>query len=185
MRTNLGAKELLYPMPVLMVGTFDENGNPDLMNAAWGGIGNDHEVFLCLSDFHKTTQNILKTRSFTVAIATEATLKACDYVGIRSANNVPDKMKKSGLTYEKSALVNAPIFNELPICLECSFTSYDAENCHLFGQILNVSVDDSVMTEGKVDLTKVLPLTFDPFNHVYRSMGEVAGQAFHDGLELD
>lgn len=184
MRTNLGKKPMIYPQPVLMVATYDENGNPDIMNAAWGGVGDDTQVFLCLSPFHKTVKNLLQTKAFTVSIATEEYAEACDYLGIESANDVPDKVERSGLHVTKSEFVNAPVIDELPLCLECELISYEPEHCHLFGEIVNTNADESILTDGKVDPKKLKPLVFDIDNHNYYSLGEVVAEAFSVGAKL-
>lgn len=183
MRKNLGKKPLIYPQPVLMVGTYDENGNPDIMNAAWGGVGDDTQVFLCLSPGHKTTKNILKNKCFSVSMAVEGFEAACDYLGIVSADDVADKVAKSGLHTHKSELINAPVVDELPLCLECELISYEEEHCHLFGEIVGTSVDESVLTNGKIDITKLKPLIFDIDKHGYYSVGSRVADAFKVGLE--
>jgi len=184
MRKNLGKKPWIYPQPVLMVATYDENGIPDIMNAAWGGVGDDTQIFLCLSPGHKTTKNLLKSKCFTVSIATEGYIKECDYLGIVSANNVPDKVEKSGLHVHKSEFVNAPIIDELPLCLECELISYEPDHCHLFGEIINVSVDEYILTDDKVDPKKLNPLIFDICRHNYYGLGETVGEAFSDGKNV-
>lgn len=184
MRKNFGAKPAIYPMPVLIIGTFDENGVPDAMNAAWGGISEEKEISICISEEHKTTKNILESGCFTVSIPTTEQTAAADYVGIASGNDTPDKIKKAGWTYEKSELINAPVFNELPFTLECKLTSYDKNSCRLVGEILNVSADESILTDGKVDLSKFCPITYDPVNHDYVALGEKVGKAFCDGKKL-
>lgn len=184
MRKNFGAKPMLYPMPVLIIGTFDKNGTPDAMNAAWGGISEEKEISICISEDHKTTKNILETGCFTVSIPDVKDTVAADYVGIVSGNDTPDKIEKAGWTFEKSELINAPVFNELPFTLECKLTSYDAETCRLVGEILNVSADESILTDGKIDLKKFFPITFDPSNHTYVTLGETVGKAFSDGKKL-
>ncbi len=184
MRKNFGAKPMIYPMPVLIIGTFDENGIPDAMNAAWGGISEEKEISICISEGHKTTKNILFQKCFTVSIPTAEQTVAADYVGIASGNDTPDKIEKAGWTYVKSEIINAPVFNELPFTLECKLTSYDAESCRLVGEILNVSADENILTDGKVDLQKFRPITFDPANHDYVALGEKAGKAFSDGKKL-
>ena len=184
MRKNLGKKPLIYPQPVLMIGTYDENGNPDIMNAAWGGVGDDAQVFLCLSANHKTTENILKNKCFTVSMGIEGLEAECDYLGIVSGNDTPDKVAKSGLHIHKSELINAPVIDELPICLECELVSYEDEHCHLFGNIVGTSVDESVLTDGTVDMTKLKPLIFDIEGHAYYTVGKKAANAFEVGLKL-
>lgn len=184
MRKSFGTQAWVFPMPVFIIGTYDANGKPDAMNAAWGGISCDTEICLCLSENHKTTQNILMNKFFTVSIGTAAHIAACDYVGITSANNTPDKMEKSGLHAEKSPLVDAPLFAELPMALECKLISYDPQTCHLFGEILNVTADESILTNGKIDIAKLQPITYNPVAHTYNVIGADVGNAFKDGLAL-
>ncbi len=184
MRKNFGAKALLYPMPVLIIGTYDENGTPDAMNAAWGGISEETEISICISPDHKTTENILRSKAFTVSVATARTVTAADYVGIVSGNDTPDKIIKAGWTAKKSTLVDAPLFSELPFTLECRLISYDSESCRLIGSIINVSADESILTNGKVDVSKLVPITYDPCNHAYIALGEKVGNAFCDGKKL-
>jgi flavin reductase (DIM6/NTAB) family NADH-FMN oxidoreductase RutF len=184
MRKNLGAKAILYPMPVLIIGSYDENGVPDAMNAAWGGISEETQISICVSEDHKTTANILSRKAFTVSIADAENVIAADYVGIVSGNNEPDKIKKAGWTAVKSKNVNAPLFNQLPLALECKLISYDEESCRLVGEIVNVCADERILTDGKVDLSKFSPITYDPVNHDYITLGDKVGKAFSDGLKL-
>ncbi len=109
MRKNFGKKPWMYPLPVLIIGSYDENGVPDAMNAAWGGIYESDQVVLCLSDGHKTTQNIKKRGAFTVSFADAGHVIEADYVGIVSANQTPDKLEKVGFHTVKSEYVDAPI----------------------------------------------------------------------------
>ena len=182
MRKNFGAKTWLYPMPVLIVGTYDENGTPNAMNAAWGGIYDTNQVMVCLADDHKTTGNIKKTGAFTVSFATSKTVVPCDYVGVESASKVPDKFTKAGFHATKSEYVNAPLIDELPMALECKVKSY--ENDILIGEIVNVNADESILTNGQIDPKKLKPITYDPVNHAYIGLGEKVGNAFKDGLKL-
>lgn len=184
MRKSFGAKPAIYPMPVLIIGTYDENGNPDAMNAAWGGISEEKEISVCISEDHKTTKNILLQKCFTVSIPDVKNTVAADYVGIVSGNDTSDKIEKAGWTHIRSEIINAPVFNELPFTLECKLTSYDTESCRLVGEILNVSADESILTDGKVDLNKFNPITYDPMNHDYVALGEKVGKAFSDGKKL-
>lgn len=185
MRKNFGAKAILYPMPVLIIGTYDENGTPNAMNAAWGGISEETEISICVSDEHKTAENVVKAGAFTVSIADKNNVVAADYVGIVSGNKETDKIAKCGWTAEKSEFVNAPIFRELPMALECRLISYDKDTCRLVGEIVNVSADESILgADGKIDLDKFLPITYDPVGHTYRTLGEVVGKAFSDGKNL-
>ncbi|MCQ2532692.1 MAG: flavin reductase family protein [Saccharofermentans sp.] len=180
-RVNFGSKPLMYPMPVLIVGTYDENGVPDAMNAAWGIITDFDEISISMSS-HKTTDNIAKTGAFTVSMATESTVIPCDYVGIVSANDVPDKFARAGFHATKSEFVNAPLIDELPMALECKLRSF--ENGILIGEIVNVNADESVLTDGKIDPKKLKPIAYDPVNHDYLTLGEKVGKAFQDGKKL-
>lgn len=184
MRKDFGAKPMLYPMPVFMIATYDENGNPDLMNAAWGGIADDTKINICLSPEHKTVKNIQAGSDFTVSMATAKTVAACDYVGLVSANNEPEKIKKSGLHFEKSQKVNAPVVEELPMVLECKTIRFDVEECRLFGEIVNVAVDESILTDGKIDVKKLDPITYDGVYHKYIRLGDAVADAFKIGLTL-
>jgi len=184
MRKDFGPKPCIYPEPVLIIGTYDENGIPNAMNAAWGGIHEDTEISVCLSPEHKTVKNILATKAFTVSFATRETLIGSDYVGIVSGNDVSDKFEKAGFHAEKSQKVNAPIIKELPLCLECELKSYTKHNCECIGEIVNLSIDDSVLTDGKVDLEKFHPIIYDGFNHDYLALGEKVGKAHSDGKKL-
>ncbi|WP_027728869.1 flavin reductase family protein [Treponema sp. C6A8] len=185
MRSDCGAKEILFPMPVLIVGSYDENGKADAMNAAWGGIGDTKEVFLCLDASHKTVKNILKTKEFTVSPATLENVIPTDYVGIESANKVENKMEKSGLHVEKAKNVNAPVFAEFPVSLECRLKSYDEKTSHLFGEIVNVTADEAVLTEGKIDIAKLKPISYNPVAHTYHLVNaESCAQAFSCGAAL-
>ncbi len=185
MRKSFGAKPQIYPMPVLIVAAYDENGVPNAMNAAWGGITEETEITICLSPEHKTTRNIQKSAAFTVSMATADYVKECDYLGVVSGNDVPDKLAHIGLHTTRSELVNAPVIDELPMTLECKLVSYDEDTCRLIGEIVNVSADESVLNEqGKVDPAKLKPITYDSMNHAYLALGEQVGKAFSDGLSL-
>lgn len=185
MRKNFGAKPLLYPQPVLIIASYDENGIPDAMNAAWGGISESDQISMCLSAGHKTVKNILARKAFTVSMADEAHVTECDYVGIVSGNQVPNKLEKAGFHTTKSEFVDAPVIDELPITLECRLISYDAESCIMTGQIVNVSAEERILNaEGNIDPQKLAPITFDPANNAYLKLGEKVGSAFKDGAKL-
>lgn len=182
MRKNFGVKPMVYPMPVFIIGTYDENGVANAMSAAWGGISEENEITICISEDHKTTYNLLKAGAFTVSMATADFVKECDYVGIVSGNDVPDKLERCALHTVKSELVNAPIILELPMALECRLKSYEPERCRLVGEIVNVSCDEAYLTGEKIDPEKLRPITYDPVNHTYCVVGEVVGKAYSDGL---
>ena len=175
----------LLPQPVLIIGTYDEQGRPNAMNAAWGGISDDKELTMCISASHKTTEDILAKKAFTVSMADAAHVEACDYVGIVSGTKEPDKFAKAGFHAVKSEFIDAPLIEELPIAVECRLKSYDPESCRMVGEIVNISVDERVLDEnGKVDVAKAQPITFDPFNNTYVVLGKTVGRAFHDGMNL-
>lgn len=182
-RKDFGAKPFIYPMPVFIIGTYDEEGNPDVMNAAWGCMVGYDKILISLGKERKTTENILKNKAYTISIGTRDTVVACDYVGIESRLKVKDKFAKSGFTRTKSSRVNAPIIDQLPLTLECEFESYD-ENHFLIGKIINVSADESILTDGKIDVAKLKPIAFDEANNKYNVLGEIVGNAFRDGLQL-
>ena len=186
MRKDLGVKTLIYPMPVLIIGTYDENGNPDAMNAAWGGIYDYNQVTVSLGG-HVTTDNIRKNKAFTISFATRKTVVQSDYVGLVSKAKEPNKIEKAGLHPFKSAKVNAPLFKEYPLTLECELVSLDGkmgEGGTLIGQIVNVSADESILTNGKIDIKKLEPIAFDGENAKYNVIGEEVADAFRVGLKL-
>lgn len=184
MRKNFGAKPILYPQPVFIIGSYDENGIPDAMNAAWGGISESNEISLCLSASHKTVKNILARKAFTVSMATADTIVPCDFVGLVSGNQVANKLEKSGFHTEKSEFVDAPLIQELPMAVECRLIRYDPETCRMVGEIVNVCAEERVLTDGKIDPMKLRPITYDGMNHAYYVLGEKVGNAFADGVAL-
>ncbi len=185
MRKNFGVKTYLYPQPVLIIATFDENNIPDAMNAAWGGIGEEDQLTICISADHKTTKNILLKKAFTVSPATKKYMSECDYFGIESGNRYNNKIEKAGMHVTKSELVDAPIIDELPLAIECELISYNEENCELKGRIKNVSIDESILNEkGKIDINKFEPISFDPMNHKYLLVKDVVGDAFVEGFKF-
>ena len=185
MRKNFGVKNWLYPMPVLIVGSYDENGVPNAMNAAWGGIYDTNLVMVCLADDHKTTENIKKSGAFTISFATSGEVVPCDYVGIVSANDVPDKFAKAGFHATKSEFVNAPLIDELPMAVECKLHKFNEDGICI-GEIVNVCADESVLDEnGKVDAKKLDPIIYDSVSHAYWSFGEKVGDAFSDGKKIN
>lgn len=187
MRKNLGIKPYMYPMPVLILGSYDENGKANAMNAAWGGIIDQDKILISISGGHKTTINILKTKAFSVSFATCDHVVSCDYVGIVSGNKVEDKMEKAKFTTTKSSFVNAPLIDQLPLALECEVYEMreDETDYLLIGKIVNVSAEETILKEGKIDLSLFKPITYDPANHAYIALGEKVGNAFCDGKQID
>ena len=183
MRKNFGPKTWSYCEPVFIIGTYNEDGTANAMNAAWAGIYDTNKVFVSLSS-HKTTDNFKRTKAFTISFGTKDELVASDYVGIVSGNKEPNKVEKAGWHYKRSEFVDAPYFEELKMSLDCSVDSIqeDEDGIKLIGNILNVSADESILTDGKIDPLKLKPLIFDPVNNKYLVATEVAGDAFKSGL---
>lgn len=172
-------------MPVFILAAYDENNVAQAMNAAWGGISNSCEISMCISAGHKTMKSILATKAFTVSMGTAAQLVACDYVGIASGNNVPDKLAKTGWHIVQSEFVNAPLFEELPMGLDCTLESYDPSTGRLVGRIVNVNADESILNEqGTIDAAKLEPVMFDPVHNDYFVLGKKVGGAFSDGKKM-
>lgn len=184
MRKNFGAKPFLYPMPVLIIASYDEQGTPNAMNAAWGCIADMNRIGIYVAGNHKTMANILARKAFTVSMADAAHVVEADYVGMVSGNDVPDKLQKAGLHTTKSSFVDAPLIDELPLALECRLVSFDEESELLIGEIVNVCADEAVLTDGKIDPSKLNPITYDPVNHHYLTLGSKVGNAFSDGKKL-
>ena len=183
MRKNFGTKSWFYPLPVLIVGTYNEDGTADAMSAAWGGLYDADKVILCLSAGHRTTKNIQARGAFTVSFADAAHVVPSDYVGMVSANSEPQKIAKSGFHTVKSGFVDAPLIDELPVALECQLLKVN-EDGNIIGRIVNVSADESVLTDGSIDLAKFRPLSFEPVHNRYHVLGEAVGHAFQDGAAL-
>ena len=173
-------------MPVLMVATYNEDGSVNVMNAAWGTMQERGHVALNLTESHKTVKNIKARGAFTVSIADEAHMVEADYFGVESGNNVPDKFARSGLTASKAENVDAPVINEFPLCLECEFVEYQDNDygCGVIGKVVSITADESVMKDGKVDMSLVNAIAFDPYTHGYYRVSERVGEAFTDGLKL-
>ena len=187
MKKNLGVLPAIFPMPVLMVGTYDSEEKVDVMNAAWGMMVDMKRIALNLTESHKTVKNIKEKGFFTVGIADLNHIVEADFVGIVSGNNKGDKFEKSGLHATKSEYVNAPIIEEFPITMECKFIEYqDGEyGCGVIGEIVNVVADEKVLNENnKIDSSKINAILYDTFNHGYYKVGEKVGQAFSDGKRL-
>lgn len=186
MKRNIKTTEAIFPMPVLMVATYNDDGTVNVMNAAWGMMLEHDYVVLNLSKTHKTVQNILKRKSFTVSIADAGHVAEADYFGVVSGNNTPDKFENSGLTSVKSAIVDAPVVNEFPVCMECEFVEFqdDDYGCGVVGKVVSVSADESVMNGDSVDVSKLQAIAFDPYTRGYYKVTERVGEAFKDGLKL-
>lgn len=186
MRTKLDITEGIFPMPVLMVATYNTDGSVNVMNAAWGTMQERGTVALNLTETHKTVKNIKARGAFTVSIADAAHVREADYFGVESGNRVADKFARSGLTASKAETVDAPVINEFPLCLECEFIEYQDNEygCGVIGKVVNITADERVMADGKVDISLVNAIAFDPYTHGYYKITERVGEAFKDGLDL-
>ena len=184
---SFGKKAWLLPQPVLIIGTYDKQGKPNAMNAAWAGTWEEDEIFISLGR-HYTTTNLELTGEFTVAFATVDTLVAADFVGIVSAVIDPDKVIRTGWTVVSAEKVNAPVFKEFPMTLECRVKEKikASENeCHLVAEVLNVLCDETYLaSDGKPDVTRMELITFDPIHMRYVQTGTPVGHAFADGKKL-
>ena len=183
MKKRIKTTEAIFPMPVLMIATYNDDGTVNVMNAAWGTMFERDQVILNLDESHKTVKNIRKRKAFTVSLANAKNLVAADYLGIVSGNNNPDKFKNSGLTASKSENVDAPIINEFPICMECSLLENES-NFGIVGKVVNTLADEDVMNGDNVDISLLEAIAFDPYTHGYYKVTERVGNAFKDGLKL-
>ena len=184
---SFGQKSWMLPQPVLIIGTYDKNGKPNAMNAAWGGQWDAQEIMIAMGA-HATTENLNNCPDFTVAFATQQTMVAADFVGIVSAKRDPDKMEKTGWHHEKSEHVNAPVFTDFPMTLECRIKekiSESEEGYNIVAEIVNILVDEKYLaTDGKPDVDKMHLITYDPVHHGYIALGQRVGNAFSDGKQL-
>lgn len=186
MKKQIKTTEAIFPMPVLLISTFNEDGSVDVMNAAWGTMLDRDMVALNLTETHKTVQNIKARKGFVVHIADAKHVVEADYFGVVSANKETDKFAKSGLTYTTSDLVDAPIINELPIAMECAFTEYqnDETGIGVIGKVLRTSVEEAHLKGGKVDIDSLEAIAFDPYTLGYYKVSGRVGNAFKDGLRI-
>ncbi len=187
MKRDLGVIPAVYPMPVLMVAAYDENHKVNVMNAAWGMICDMDKIALFISEPHKTTQNILKTKAFTVSIADRDHMDVADFFGIATGNKMSDKFERTGYTAVMSQHVQAPIIDEFPVVMECELAEVvNTEHMYcIVGKIVNVAADEKVIAEnGKIDPLKLNALIFDQFQHGYYVTGEKVGQAWNAGKDL-
>ena len=186
MKKQIKTTEAIFPMPVLLISTFNEDGSVDVMNAAWGTMLERDMVALNLTETHKTVQNIKARKGFVMHIADAKHVIEADYFGVVSGNKEPEKFAKSGMTFVKSELVDAPIINEFPIAIECEFIEYQSDDTGLgvIGKVIRTSVEEAVMKDGKVDIDALEAIAFDPYTHGYYKVGGRVGDAFNDGLKL-
>ena len=186
-RKNFSDKAVITPLPAIMIATWDENKNPDVMMAAWGGQCGSKHITFELSK-HKTTDNIRLKKAFTISFATKNDIVQSDYFGIVSGNDVPDKVAKAGFTITPSPNVDAPIINEYKLTLECKVVTFDEDEnggARVVGEIVNMSADESILDEeGNIDLGKLQPVIFDSAKNEYRVVGEKVGTAWGSGKAI-
>jgi len=186
MKKQIKTTEAIFPMPVLLISTFNEDGSADVMNAAWGTMLDRDMVALNLTETHKTVENIKARKGFVIHIADAKHVAEADYFGVVSGHKVPDKLAKAGMTFTSSELVDAPIINELPIAMECSFVEYQSDDTGLgvIGKVLRTSVEEANLKDGKIDIDSLEAIAFDPYTHGYYKVGGRVGEAFADGLKI-
>ena len=187
MKKSLGVKPYLFPMPVALIATYNEDGSVNVMNAAWVGICSENKIALNLDEEHATSRNIKKRGAFTITVSNAEHMKEADFFGIATANKMKGKFERSGLNVERSELVDAPIINEYPLSLECKVHKIinDGNDFTVIGEIVDVKADESILNEkGDVDIKKLDPIVFDQAGRSYYKIGEKAGRAWHEGVPL-
>ena len=185
MRKNFGVKPFLNPKPVLVLGTYNEDGTPNAMTAAWGGTAGSDQITVCVSGGHKTAENMMARKAFTVSVGTADHVVCIDYLGLTSGHMVPNKMEVAGFHTTKSEFVDAPIIDELPLTLECKPISYDHDSHLMLAQVINVSADESILDEeGRIDMVKLKPIVYDSVKRDYFVLGEKVGDAYGSGNQL-
>ena len=183
MKKNLKVTPGIFPMPVLMIGTYNEDGSVDVMNAAWGMPHALNQLKLNLTETHKTVINMKRTMACTVALGTKDLMTESDYLGMVSANSVKDKFEKTGLHSRKSEFVDAPVIEEYPICMECKVIDFQEDGTLV--EIVNVQADEKYMNaDGTLNLTDMGILAYDPYGYGYYVVGNKVGQAFSEGKKL-
>lgn len=187
MRKDLGVKGGILPMPVLMISTFDSEGKINVMNAAWATMLDMKNIIINLANGRKTLDNIKTNRAFIISIADSKHVKEADYFGIVSGNKDSEKFSKTNLNYEKSKFVNAPIILEFPIAIECKLIKIQNEGNRnlVFGEIVNTSVDENVLNDGKIDTKKINALIYDTFNNDYYQIGSKVAKSFSVGKSIN
>ena len=184
---SFGQKSWMLPQPVLIIGTYNGDGTANAMNAAWGGQWDAKEIMISMGK-HATTDNLARCNEFTVAFATKKTMVAADFVGIVSAKNDPEKMRKTGWTATKAEHVNAPVFSDFPMTMECRIKEKmdeSEEGYYILAEVVNILVDEKCLDcDGKPDVLKMGLITYEPVSHSYVALGEKVGNAFSDGKKF-
>jgi flavin reductase (DIM6/NTAB) family NADH-FMN oxidoreductase RutF len=186
MKQQIKAPGAIFPMPVMLISTFNDDGTVDVMNAAWGTMLDRDKVALNLTETHRTVQNIKKRKGFVVHVADAKHVTEADYFGVVSSKDVPDKFERTGMTFTTSSVVDAPVISEFPIALECEFIEYMGgdNGIGVIGKILRASVEETCIKDGKVDIDAVEAISFDPFSLGYYKVSGRVGDAFRDGFKL-
>lgn len=186
MKKEIKNREAIFPMPVLMIATYNEDNSIDVMNAAWGTMVDRDIVALNLTETHKTVENIRKRLGFTVSLADAEHYKQADFFGVVSGHRDPHKFIKSGLSASKALTVDAPLIEEFPISFECEFIEFQDEKYGLgvIAKVTRVVADEKLFVNDKLDMSKVEAIAFDPYTHGYYKVTERVGEAFSDGLKL-
>lgn len=186
MKTSIKKTKAIFPMPVLMVATYNEDGSVNVMNAAWGTMIESDIVAINITETHKTAINIKNKKAFTVSFANAKYVVEADYFGVESGNKDNKKFEKSGLTYTPSVNVDAPVINEFPICLECEFIEYQSDEYGIgvVGKVVNTLIDEEYVNDGNIDVESMEAIIYDSYTHGYYAVGKRVGNAFSDGLKL-
>ena len=186
MKQQIKTTEAIFPMPVLLISTFNSDGSVDVMNAAWGTMLDRDMVALNLTETHQTVQNLKARKGFVIHLADAKHVVEADWFGVVSGSKEPKKFEKAGMTFTKSELVDAPIINELPVAIECEFIEYQSDETGLgvIGKVVRTSVEEANMKDGKIDIDSLEAIAFDPYTHGYYKVGGRVGEAFKDGLKL-
>ena len=188
MKRSLGAKTLVYPSPVMVVGTYDKSGKPNVLTASWGGVASSQPpcVAISLRKVTSSYENIMHRKAFTLGIPSERFVKQVDYFGLVSGRTT-DKFAATKLTAVKSKVVDAPYVKELPLVLECKVVDITELGMHtqFIGEVLDVKADDEIIgSAGAVDIRKLRPLIFTPDTQDYFGVGNFVGKVFSAGKDI-
>lgn len=184
---SFGQKPWVQPQPVFVIGTYNNDGTPNAMNAAWCGQWDGKEIMISIGS-HATTENLNRCNEFTVAFATQKTMVGADFVGMVSAKNDPAKIQKTGWTAVKAENVNAPVFTDFPMTMECRIVRKIDESetgYYIIAEIVNILVDEAYLNaDGTPDVEKMQLIMYEPVHHGYHVLGARVGNAFADGKAL-
>ena len=188
MKKSMGAKTIVYPTPVFVVGTYNSDGMPNVMTAAWGGICCSVPpcVYVSLREATQTYHNILENEAYTISIPSAKHVKEADYFGMASGKDT-DKFKNTGLTPVKSELVNAPYVEEFPFVVECKLIDTVKIGLHtqFIGEIQDIKVEETMEAGSTSLIENIQPMVYSPDNQSYYGVGDFLGKAFSVGREID